>query len=48
MSGTITFSGLSSGLDTNSWVDALVSVKLNTVTTLQENLSVQQNIQSVA
>src|SRR5574344_2966087 len=36
---TITFSGLASGLDTASWVDAFVSVKQTTVTSLQSKLS---------
>ena len=47
MAGTITFSGLSSGLDTSSWVEALVSAKTNTITTLKDNLSVQQNMQNI-
>ncbi len=36
---TITFSGLASGLDTSSWVDALVSAKQTTVTSMQAKLS---------
>src|SRR5574344_1031450 len=47
MAGTITFSGLTSGLDTSSWVDALVSVKQNTITSLKNKLSIKQNIQNV-
>lgn len=39
---TISFSGLVSGLDTSSWVDALVSVKQQDVTTLQKKLAEQQ------
>jgi len=35
----ITFSGLGSGLDTSSWVEALVSVKQTTVTALQSTLN---------
>ena len=47
MAGTITFSGLSSGLDTSSWIDALVSVKQSTISSLQDKLTIQQNIQNV-
>ena len=36
---TISFSGLLSGLDTSSWVEALVSVKQEKVTTLKTKLS---------
>ncbi len=36
---TISFSGLVSGLDTSSWVDALVSVKQQKVTTFQNDLT---------
>ncbi len=36
---TISFSGLASGLDTDSWVNALVSVKQLSVTSLQTQLS---------
>ena len=35
---TISFSGLASGLDTSGWVDALVSVKQEKVTTLKSDL----------
>ena len=38
MASTISFSGLASGLDTSSWVEALVSVKKEEATTLQTNL----------
>ena len=43
---TITFSGLASGLDTNSWVEALVSVKQITVTSLQSTLETIEKKQS--
>ncbi len=43
---TITFSGLASGLDTNSWVEALVSVKQITVTSLQNTLETIEKKQS--
>lgn len=43
---TITFSGLASGLDTASWVDALVSVKQLTVTSLQQTLESVEKKQS--
>ncbi len=36
---SISFSGLASGLDTSSWVDALVSVKQEKVTQLQADLA---------
>ena len=35
---TISFSGLASGLDTSGWVEALVSVKQQKITTLQTDL----------
>lgn len=35
--GTITFTGLSSGIDTASWVDALVSVKQTAIDTLSND-----------
>ena len=38
MASTISFSGLASGLDTSSWVEAFVSVKKEEATTLQTNL----------
>ena len=45
---TITFSGLSgTGLDTSSWVDALVSVKQTTITSLQAQKEAQQKLLSV-
>ena len=40
---TISFSGLVSGLDTSSWVDALVSVKKQDLTKLQTQLTEQQS-----
>lgn len=43
---TITFSGLGSGLDTASWVEALVSVKQLTLTSLQANLETSEKKQS--
>ena len=39
----ISFSGLVSGLDTSSWVEALVSVKQQDVTTLKTKLAAQQS-----
>lgn len=33
--GEITFSGLASGMDTSAWIEALVSIKQKSVTTLQ-------------
>lgn len=42
MAGTISFSGLASGLDTSSWVEALVSVKQQKVTALQTDLTALQ------
>lgn len=39
MASTISFSGLASGLDTSSWVEALVSVKQEEVTALQTKLT---------
>ena len=44
---TITFNGLASGLDTSSWIEALVSVKQTTVTSLQEEQKAQQELLSV-
>ncbi len=43
---TITFSGLASGLDTASWIDALVSVKQLTVTSLKETLKTYEDKQA--
>ena len=40
---SISFSGLGSGLDTSSWVDALVSVKKQDVTKLQTQLTSKQS-----
>lgn len=42
----ISFSGLASGLDTSSWVEALVSVKQQKVTTLQTDLASAQATKS--
>ena len=36
---SISFSGLASGLDTSGWVEALVSVKQEKVTSLQAELA---------
>ena len=38
MASTISFSGLASGLDTSSWVEALVGAKKSELTTLQTSL----------
>ena len=43
---TISFSGLASGLDTSSWVEALVSVKQSKVTSLQKDLQAVQTKKS--
>lgn len=43
---TISFSGLASGLDTSSWVEALVSVKQEKVTTMQTALKALQTKKS--
>lgn len=43
---TISFSGLASGLDTSSWVEALVSVKQSKVTELQQELQAIQTKKS--
>ena len=37
--GQITFTGLASGMDTSSWIEALVSIKQKSVTTLQNKQS---------
>ena len=42
MGSTISFSGLASGLDTSSWVEALVGVKQEKVTALQTDLKALQ------
>ena len=48
MASTISFSGLSaSGLDTSSWVDALVSVKQQTVTSLESQKAEKENLLSI-
>lgn len=48
MASTISFSGLSaSGLDTSSWVDALVSVKQQTVTSLEAQKAEKENLLSI-
>ena len=44
---SISFSGLVSGLDTSSWVEALVSVKQQKVTTMNTQLKEYQNTKSV-
>lgn len=46
MASTISFSGLASGLDTKSWVEALVSVKQEKVTALQTDLKSKQTVKS--
>lgn len=43
---SISFSGLASGLDTSGWVDALVSVKQEKITSLQTELTALQNKKS--
>ena len=43
---SISFSGLASGLDTSSWVEALVSVKQEKVTALQTDLKGIQSVKS--
>lgn len=43
---TISFSGLGSGLDTSSWVDAYVSVKQQKITELQKDLVTTQTKKS--
>ena len=35
--GEITFTGLASGMDTSSWINALVSIKQQSVTKLQNS-----------
>lgn len=46
MASTISFSGLASGLDTKSWVEALVSVKQQKVTALQTDLKSKQTVKN--
>ncbi|MBR2525850.1 flagellar filament capping protein FliD [bacterium] len=45
--GQITFTGLASGMDTSSWIEALVSIKQKSVTTLQNKQSTLEKSQSV-
>ncbi len=44
---TISFSGLSSGIDSSGWVDALVSVRQQTITSLQEQQEAQEALLNV-
>ena len=46
MASTISFSGLASGLDTSSWVKALVSAKQEKVTALQTDLKSKQTVKT--
>lgn len=46
MASTISFSGLASGLDTSSWVEALVSVKQQKLTPLQTDLKSKQTVKN--
>ena len=46
MASTISFSGLASGLDTSSWVEAFVSVKQQKVTALQTDLKSKQTVKN--
>lgn len=46
MASTISFSGLASGLDTSSWVEALVSAKQQKVTALQTDLKSKQTVKT--
>ena len=43
---TISFSGLASGLDTSGWVEALISVKQEKITTLKTDLAEFQKTKS--
>ena len=45
--GEITFSGLASGMDTSSWVKALVSIKQQSVTKLQKSRSTVETSSNV-
>ena len=45
--GEITFSGLASGMDTSSWVNALVSIKQQSVTKLQKSKSTVETSSNV-
>ena len=48
MAGTLSFSGISvSGLDTSGWVDALVSVKQQTITSLEQQKEEQEKLLDV-
>lgn len=46
MASTISFSGLASGLDTSSWVEAFVSVKKQKVTALETDLKSKQTVKN--
>ena len=46
MASTISFSGLASGLDTSSWVEAFVSIKQQKVTALQTDLKSKQTVKN--
>ena len=43
---TISFSGLASGLDTSGWVEALVSVKQEKISTYKVDLTELQTVKS--
>ena len=43
---TISFSGLATGLDTSSWVEAMVAVKKEKVTELQTKLTAKQQVKT--
>jgi len=45
--GEITFSGLASGMDTSSWINALVSIKQQSVTKLQNSKTTVENSTNV-
>ena len=45
--GEITFSGLASGMDTSSWINALVSIKQKSVTKLQNSKSTVETSSNV-
>ena len=45
--GQITFTGLASGMDTSSWIEALVSIKQQSVTTLQSKQAKIETSKSV-
>ena len=44
--GAISFSGLGSGMDYSSWIDALVAVKQEAVTSVQEKIQKTETSQS--